>query len=39
MVCNTMKEDTKHLIGELEDQEVTERESTALPSCISVEML
>ncbi len=39
MRCDTMKEDAKHLIGELEDQEVTERESTALPSCVSVEML
>ncbi len=34
-----MNDDSKHLIGELEDSQVTERESTALPSCISVEML
>lgn len=39
MIRNTMKEDTKHLIGELEDQEATDRQSTAVLSSISVEAL
>ena len=28
-----MEDDNKHLIGDLEDREVTERESTAVASC------